>query len=132
MAQPLDAPIAIVDKRRQKANVSEVMNVIGDVKDKTVILMDDMVDTAGTICNAANAMKDLGAKEVYACATHPILSGPAIERIEKSAIKEMVLLNTIPLPPEKQIDKIKTLSVAPMFAEAMIRVFTNTSLNGLF
>jgi ribose-phosphate pyrophosphokinase len=108
------------------------MNVIGEVKDKTVVLMDDMVDTAGTICNAANAMKDMGAKEVYACATHPILSGPAIERIEKSAIKEMVLLNTIPLPPEKQIDKIKTLSVAPMFAEAMIRVFTNTSLNGLF
>ena len=132
MAQPLDAPIAIVDKRRPKANVSEIMNVIGEVKDKTVVLMDDMVDTAGTICNAANAMKDMGAKEVYACATHPILSGPAIERIEKSAIKEMVLLNTIPLPPEKQIDKIKTLSVAPMFAEAMIRVFTNTSLNGLF
>ncbi|MBR4074292.1 MAG: ribose-phosphate diphosphokinase [Firmicutes bacterium] len=132
MAQPLDAPIAIVDKRRPKANVSEIMNVIGDVKDKTVVLMDDMVDTAGTICNVANAMKDMGAKEVYACATHPILSGPAIERIEKSAIKEMVLLNTIPLPPEKQIDKIKTLSVAPMFAEAMIRVFTNTSLNGLF
>lgn len=132
MAQPLDAPIAIVDKRRPKANVSEIMNVIGDVKDKTVVLMDDMVDTAGTICNAANAMKDMGAKEVYACATHPILSGPAIERIEKSAIKEMVLLNTIPLAPEKQIDKIKTLSVAPMFAEAMIRVFTNTSLNGLF
>ena len=132
MAQPLDAPIAIVDKRRPKANVSDIMNVIGDVKDKTVVLMDDMVDTAGTICNAANAMKDMGAKEVYACATHPILSGPAIERIEKSAIKEMVLLNTIPLPPEKQIDKIKTLSVAPMFAEAMIRVFTNTSLNGLF
>ena len=132
MAQPLDAPIAIVDKRRPKANVSEIMNVIGEVKDKTVVLMDDMVDTAGTICNAANAMKDMGAKEVYACATHPILSGPAIERIEKSAIKEMVLLNTIPLPPEKQIDKIKTLSVAPMFAEEMIRVFTNTSLNGLF
>ena len=132
MAQPLDAPIAIVDKRRPKANVSEIMNVIGEVKDKTVVLMDDMVDTAGTICNAANAMKDMGAKEVYACATHPILSGPAIERIEKSAIKEMVLLNTIPLAPEKQIDKIKTLSVAPMFAEAMIRVFTNTSLNGLF
>ncbi len=132
MAQPLDAPIAIVDKRRPKANVSEIMNVIGDVKDKTVVLMDDMVDTAGTICNAANAMRDMGAKEVYACATHPILSGPAIERIEKSAIKEMVLLNTIPLAPEKQISKIKTLSVAPMFAEAMIRVFTNTSLNGLF
>ncbi|MBO4991320.1 MAG: ribose-phosphate pyrophosphokinase [Firmicutes bacterium] len=132
MAQPLDAPIAIVDKRRPKANVSEIMNVIGDVKGKNVVLVDDMVDTAGTITNAANAMKDMGAIDVYACATHPILSGPAIERIEKSAIKEMVLLNTVPLPPEKQIDKIKTLSVAPMFAEAMIRIFTNTSLNGLF
>ena len=132
MAQPLDAPIAIVDQRRPKANVSEIMNVIGDVKGKNVVLVDDMVDTAGTITNAANAMKDMGAIDVYACATHPILSGPAIERIEKSAIKEMVLLNTVPLPPEKQIDKFKTLSVAPMFAEAMIRIFTNTSLNGLF
>ncbi len=132
LAQPLDVPIAIVDKRRPKANVSEIMNVIGDVKGKNVILVDDMVDTAGTITNAANAMKDMGAVDVYACATHPVLSGPAIERIEKSAIKEMVLLNTVPLSPEKQIDKIKTLSVAPMFAEAMIRIFTNTSLNGLF
>ena len=132
LAQPLDVPIAIVDKRRPKANVSEIMNVIGDVKGKNVILVDDMVDTAGTITNAANAMKDMGAVDVYACATHPVLSGPAIERIEKSAIKEMVLLNTVPLTPEKQIDKIKTLSVAPMFAEAMIRIFTNTSLNGLF
>lgn len=132
MAQLLDAPIAIVDKRRPKANVSEVMNVIGDVKNKNVILMDDMVDTAGTITNAANAMKKMGAVEVYACATHPILSGEAIKRISESAIKEMVLLNTIPLPPEKQIEKIKTLSAAPMFAEAMIRIFTNTSLNGLF
>ena len=132
LAQPLDVPIAIVDKRRPNAKVSEIMNVIGDVKGKNVILVDDMVDTAGTITNAANAMKDMGAVDVYACATHPVLSGPAIERIEKSAIKEMVLLNTVPLSPEKQIDKIKTLSVAPMFAEAMIRIFTNTSLNGLF
>ena len=103
-----------------------------DLTGRRVVLVDDIVDTAGTITNAANAMKDMGAIDVYACATHPILSGPAIERIEKSAIKEMVLLNTVPLPPEKQIDKIKTLSVAPMFAEAMIRIFTNTSLNGLF
>ena len=106
MAHPLDAPIAIVDKRRPKANVSEVMNIIGDIDGKTAILVDDMVDTAGTITNAANALVQLGAKEVYACATHPILSGPAIERIENSVIKEMVLLNTVPIPEEKQIDKI--------------------------
>lgn len=132
MAHPLDAPIAIVDKRRPKANVSEVMNIIGDIEGRTAILVDDMVDTAGTITNAANALKELGAKEVYACATHPILSGPAIERIESSVIKEMVLLNTVPIPEEKKIEKIKVLSVAPLFAEAMIRIFTNDSISRLF
>jgi ribose-phosphate pyrophosphokinase len=132
MAHPLDAPIAIVDKRRPKANVSEIMNIIGDIEGKNVILVDDMIDTAGTITNAANAMKDMGAKEVYACATHPVLSGPAIERIQDSAIKELVLLNTIPLPDSKQLDKIKLLSVAPLFAEAMIRIFTNDSISRLF
>ena len=96
MAHPLDAPIAIVDKRRPKANVSEVMNIIGDIEGKNCILVDDMIDTAGTITNAANALKELGAKDVYACATHPILSGPAIERITNSEIKELVLLNTAP------------------------------------
>ncbi len=132
MAQPLEAPIAIVDKRRPKANVSEVMNIIGDIKDKNVILVDDMIDTAGTITNAANALKEMGARDVYACATHPVLSGPAIERIEASAIKELVLLNTLPIPEEKKIDKIKLLSVAPLFAEAMIRIFTNDSISRLF
>ncbi|WP_027399906.1 ribose-phosphate diphosphokinase [Anaerovorax odorimutans] len=132
MAQPLDAPIAIVDKRRPKANVSEVMNIIGDIVDKNVILVDDMIDTAGTITNAANALKELGAREVYACATHPVLSGPALERIQDSAIKELVLLNTIPMPEEKKIEKIKMLSVAPLFAEAMIRIFTNDSISKLF
>ena len=132
MAQPLEAPIAIVDKRRPKANVSEVMNIIGDIKDKNVILVDDMIDTAGTITNAANALKEMGAKDVYACATHPVLSGPAIERLETSAIKELVLLNTLPIPEEKKIDKIKLLSVAPLFAEAMIRIFTNDSISRLF
>ena len=132
MAQPLEAPIAIVDKRRPKANVSEVMNIIGDIKDKNVILVDDMIDTAGTITNAANALKEMGAKDVYACATHPVLSGPAIERIEASAIKELVLLNTLPIPEEKKIDKIKLLSVAPLFGEAMIRIFTNDSISRLF
>ncbi|MDF2656700.1 MAG: ribose-phosphate pyrophosphokinae [Bacillota bacterium] len=132
MAHPLDAPIAIVDKRRPKANVSEIMNIIGDIEGKNVILVDDMIDTAGTITNAANAMKDMGAKEVYACATHPVLSGPAIERIQDSAIKELVLLNTIPLAAEKKTDKVKLLSVAPLFAEAMIRIFTNDSISRLF
>jgi ribose-phosphate pyrophosphokinase len=132
MAQPLDSPIAIVDKRRPKANVSEIMNIIGDIEDKVCILVDDMIDTAGTITNAANALRDLGAREVYACATHGILSGPAIERIEDSAIKEMVLLNTVPISKEKRIDKIKVLSVAPLFAEAMSNIFTNDSISKLF
>ena len=132
MAQALGCPIAIVDKRRPKPNQSEIMNIIGDIEGKNVLLMDDMVDSAGTITNAANALAGLGAKDIYACATHPILSGPAIERIEKSEIKELVLLNTIPIPPEKQISKISTLSVAPLFAEAMLRIFTNDSISKLF
>jgi len=131
-AHYFDAPIAIIDKRRPKANVSEIMNIIGEVDGKNCILVDDMVDTAGTICNAANALKSMGAKHVYACATHPVLSGPAIQRIQDSQIEEMVLLNTIPLPPEKRIDKIKVLSVAPLFAESMIRVFTNDPVSPLF
>ena len=131
-AHYFDAPIAIIDKRRPKANVSEVMNIIGDIEGKNCILVDDMVDTAGTIVNGANALKKLGAKNVYACATHGVLSGPALERIEGSAIKEMVLLNTIPIPPEKRGTKIKVLSVAPLFAEAMIRIFTNDSISPLF
>lgn len=132
MAQPLDAPIAIVDKRRPEPNKSEIMNIIGDIEDKNCILVDDMIDTAGTITNAANALKDLGAKSVMACSTHPVLSGPAIERIEDSAIEELVLLNTIPIEENKRIPKIKVLSVAPIFAEAMTRVFTNDSISRLF
>ncbi len=132
MAEPLDAPIAIVDKRRPKANVSEIMNIIGDVEGKNVVLVDDMIDTAGTITNAANAMKDMGAKTVYAAATHGVLSGKAIERIENSAISELILLNTIDLPEDKKLDKIKVLSVAPLFAEAMMRIFTNDSVSKLF
>ncbi|HBF76406.1 MAG TPA: ribose-phosphate pyrophosphokinase, partial [Clostridiaceae bacterium] len=116
VADRLHAPIAIIDKRRPKANVCEVMNVIGDIKDKTVILVDDMIDTAGTITKGANALMDLGAKEVYACCTHAVLSGPAVERIQKSAIKELVTLNTVRISEEKRIDKIKILSVAPIFA----------------
>ncbi len=132
MAQPLNAPIAIIDKRRPAPNKSEIMNIIGDIAGMNCILVDDMIDTAGTITNAANALKDMGAKSVMACATHPVLSGPAIERIQSSAIEELVLLNTIPIPMEKRIPIMKILSVAPLFAEAMIRVFTNDSISRLF
>lgn len=127
----LECPVAIVDKRRPKPNVSEIMNIIGDIEGKTAILVDDMIDTAGTITNAANAIKQLGAREVYACATHPCC--PALhQRIQDSEIKQMVLLNTIPIPPEKRIEKMKLLSVAPLFAETMMRVFNNESVSNLF
>ena len=132
MAQPLNAPIAIVDKRRPEPNKSEIMNIIGDIEGKNCILVDDMIDTAGTITNAANALKEMGAASVRACATHAVLSGPAIERIENSAIEELILLNTLPIPEEKKIEKMKMLSVAPLFAEAMTRVFTNDSISKLF
>ena len=132
MAEPLNCPIAIVDKRRPKPNVSEIMNIIGDIEDKNCVLLDDMIDTAGTITNAANALKDLGAKSVRACATHAVLSGPAIQRIQDSAIEELVLLNTMPIPEEKMIDKIKVLSVGPMFAESLVRIHNNESISKLF
>ncbi len=131
-ANILDAPIAIVDKRRPKPNVSEVMNIIGDINGKTAILVDDMVDTAGTITNAANALVERGAKEVYACATHPVLSGPAFKRINDSAIKEMILLNTIPVAENSMTEKIHMLSVAPIFSEVIHRIFVNESLSNLF
>lgn len=127
-----DVPLAIIDKRRPKANVCEIMNIIGDVKDKNVILLDDMIDTAGTICNAANALKEFGAKEVYACCTHAVLSGPAIERIEASAISELIVLDTIQLPEEKKIDKIQVKTVAPLFGDAIKKIFANESISQLF
>lgn len=131
-AQPLNAPIAIIDKRRPRPNVSEIMNIIGDIEGKNCILVDDMVDTAGTICNAANALKERGAKSVRACASHAVLSGPAIQRIKDSAIEEMVFLNTIQIPQEKMLDKFTILSAAPLFAEAMSRVFNNEPLSSIF
>ena len=132
-ATRIDAPLAIVDKRRPKANVSQVMNIIGNVEGKKVILVDDMIDTAGTICNAARAMIEKGgAKEVYACATHGVLSGPAIERIQDSPIKEMVLLDTIQLPEEKKIDKITVLKVGPVFAKAIERIYEDLPVSPLF
>lgn len=131
-ANQLDAPIAIIDKRRPKANVSEIMNIIGEVEGKNVILVDDMIDTGGSITNAANALKEFGAIEVYACCTHPVLSGPAVERIQASAIKELVITDTIPLPEEKKLDKITTISVGPVFAEAILRIYKNISVSKLF
>ena len=132
LAQYLNCPIAIIDKRRPEPNKSEIMNIIGNIEDKNCIIIDDMIDTAGTICNAANAIKDLGARSVRAAATHPVLSGPAVDRIKASAIEELVLLNTVPLSEEKKLTKMTFLSAAPLFAEAMTRVFTNGSISVLF
>ncbi len=131
-ASRLEAPLAIIDKRRPKANVAEVMNIIGDVEGKRVILLDDMIDTAGTITHGAKALIERGAKEIYACCTHGVLSGPAIKRIEDSPIKELVVLDTIPLDQDKNIDKIKVLSVSAVFAEAIERIHENLSVSTLF
>ena len=125
--------LAIVDKRRQKANFCEVMNVIGDVKGKTCILFDDLVDTAGSLCNAAAALVEVGgAEKVYACASHGVLSGPALERLENSYIEELMVLNTIPMPAGYTGEKIRQLDVAPLFAKAINRVYTETSISSLF
>ena len=132
-AQKVHMNLAIVDKRRPKANVSEVMNIIGDVRGKTCILYDDMVDTAGSLCNAAKALVEVGgAKAVYACATHGVLSGPAYERIEASPIEEMVFLNTIPQTGNTESGKIKFLDVAPIFAKAIAHIHGSTSIADLF
>ena len=131
-ATRIDAPLAIVDKRRPKANVCEVMNIIGDIKDKTCIIVDDMVDTAGTLCNGAKALKERGANRVLACATHGVLSGPAIERIRDSVIDELVILDTINQPEEKIIDKIKILPVSEVFAEAIKRIYDDVSISTIF
>ena len=124
-AAKLGCPIAIIDKRRPKANVSEVMNIIGDVAGKKAILLDDMIDTAGTLCNAAKAIVDAGSTEVIACATHAVLSGPAIERIDQSVIKELVLLDTVPVSEDKMLDKFTILPVAPVFADAIERIYAD-------
>ena len=131
--EKLDYRLAIIDKRRPRANVSEVMNIIGDVKGKTCILSDDLIDTAGTLCHAAEALIKIGgAKEVYACASHGVLSGPAIQRLEESPIKKLTLLDTIPLPAEKRSDKIELLQVAPVFTEAIARIYEESSVSPLF
>lgn len=132
-AKRLNAGLAIIDKRRPKPNVSEVMNVIGEVKDKRAIVFDDMVDTGGTLVQAAEAIMTNGAKEVYACCTHPVLSGNSIERIEASVLKDVIVTNTIPLTPEKkQCKKLKVLSVAKLLSEAVRRIYYNESVSALF
>ncbi len=129
-AQKLGLDMVIVDKRRQKANEAEVMNIIGDVEGKDVILIDDMIDTAGTMVKGAKALKDKGATSVMACCTHPVLSGPAYERIESGAIDELVVSDTIPL--KQKSDKIKVLSTAKLLSEVIRRIYNNESVNSLF
>lgn len=134
LAQFLQTPIAIIDKRRSvtKMNTSEVMNIIGNVKGKKCILIDDMIDTAGTICHAADALAEAGATAVYASCTHPVLSGPALENIEKSAIQKLVVLDTIYLSEERLIDKIEQISIAELIAEAITRIHEKRPLSPLF
>ncbi len=131
-AEKMSMPLAIVDKRRERANSSEVMNIIGDVRDKRVILFDDMVDTAGSMVNAARALKEVGgATEVYACASHAVMSGPAVKRLQESVITELVVLDTIPQPQPKP-SMITVLPVAPVFAEAIERIYDEISISDLF
>ncbi|ANZ57345.1 ribose-phosphate pyrophosphokinase [Fructilactobacillus lindneri] len=132
MAEFLGDPIAIIDKRRPKANVAKIMNIIGDVKGKRAIMIDDMIDTAGTITQGAQALIDAGATEVYVCCTHPVLSGPATERLEKSPIKQVVVTDSIQLPEDKKIAKIKQISVAPLIGDAILRIDQNRPVSPLF
>lgn len=130
----LKADLAIVDKRRshEVANLCEVMDIIGDVRGRTAVMVDDIIDTAGTICNAAALIKERGAKKVFACCTHGVLSGPAFDRLERSDIDEVVLTDTIPLPGNGKSDRITQLSIAPLFAEAILRVHNDRSVSSLF
>ncbi|QDI91561.1 ribose-phosphate diphosphokinase [Salicibibacter halophilus] len=132
MADRLDAPIAIIDKRRPRPNVAEVMNIVGEIEGKTAIIVDDIIDTAGTLQLAAEALIEKGAQRVYASCTHPVLSGPAISRVQESKLEELVVTNTIALPEEKQIPQITQLSVGSLIADAIIRVHEQTSVSSLF
>ena len=133
LAKQLEADLAIIDKRRPRANVSEIMNIIGDVQGRTCILMDDMVDTAGTLCKAADALKERGAVGVYAYCTHPVLSGEAVDRIENSALNELVVTDTIPLSAEaRECEKIRQLSCAALLGETMLRISNAESVSSLF
>ena len=132
LAERMGAPIAIIDKRRPRPNEAEMIGIVGDVKDKDCIIVDDIVDTAGTLCLAANALKELGARHVYACITHAILSGPAISRLEASGIDKLVVTDTIPLPEEKKSPKIEVLSLAPMYADIISALEEGGSLGLVF
>jgi ribose-phosphate pyrophosphokinase len=132
LADRLHAPIAIIEKRRPMPGVAEVMNLIGNVEGRTAVMIDDIVDTAGSLTEGANALVKFGAKEVYACCTHAVLSDPAVARIEASAIKELVITNTIPLPVEKENAKIKVLSIAPLLGEAILRIFGELPVSRMF
>lgn len=132
LATRLGVDIAIIDKRRPEANVAEIMNIIGRIKGKRVIMVDDIIDTAGTITQGAEALLEKGAIEVYACCSHAVLSGPAIHRLANSVITEVVVTNTIPLPREKELDKIKVLSVASLFGDAILRIYEDLSVSKLF
>ena len=132
IATRLNCGIAIIDKRRPEPGVAEVMNLIGDVAGKVAVMVDDMVDTAGSLTEGARALKKFGAKEIYACCTHPVLTDPALSRIAQSEIKELIVTNTIPLPPNKKHNKIKVLSVAPILAETIIRIYNELSVSQLF
>jgi ribose-phosphate pyrophosphokinase len=132
-AKRMNADLAIIDKRREKANVSEVMNIIGDVQDRDCVILDDMIDTAGTLCNAAKALMDSGARRVYAAATHAVLSGPAVERIRGSALEEVVVTDTIPLKPAAlECGKFKVLTVSRLLGEAIKRIHNSDSVSSLF
>jgi ribose-phosphate pyrophosphokinase len=132
LAAKLGAPLAIIDKRRPRPNVSEIMNVIGEVEGKSVIIIDDIIDTAGTICSAAKVAMAKGALDVYACCTHPVFSGPAIERLSEAPITEIITTNTIPLEAEKNLPNMKTRSIAPLIGEAILRIHEDLSVSKLF
>ncbi len=128
----LDAPFAVVDKRRESASQTHVMNIIGEVKDRTVVIVDDLISTGGSLVEAAKALKDAGALDIYAAVVHPVLAGNAIERIKNSVLNELIVTNSIPLTEEKKIPKIRQLSVAPLLAEAINRIYRNESVSSLF
>jgi len=131
-AKGLGADLAIVDKRRTSPNKVEAMNLIGEVKNRTVLIPDDIIATGSSLVEAVNALVKFGAKDIYACCTHAILSGNAVQKLQKSALKEIVVTDTIPLPPEKRVDKIKVLTVAPLLGEAILRIHNERSISSLF
>lgn len=132
LAERIGAPIAIVEKRRPEPNVAEVTNIIGPIKGRRAIMIDDIIDTGGTIAQGASALKEWGAEAVYVCCTHPVLSGPAVERLARAPVEEVVVLNTIPVPPEKHLAKLRILSVASLLGEAIIRIHEDLSVSKLF